>query len=61
MLKRIKEQQQKGGGGGGGGAQGSGARKFAPNAGKVHGEEPKAKKKGADLTNVPRALQSFFK
>ena len=58
MLKRIREQQQNGGIAK---RQGGATRKFAPNANKVHGDEPKAKKEGADLTAVPRALHSFFK
>lgn len=62
MLKRMKEQQLlQGGKGGGPGSQGGPSRKFAPNAGKVHGEQPKAKKEAADLSDVPRALHSFFK
>ena len=42
--------------------QGKGANaKYAPNAGKVHGEGPAAKKEAAIPEEVPRALHTFYR
>ncbi len=52
MRHRIAEQQAKGKSGAG--------QKYAPNAGKVHGEAPAQKKEAAVPDNVPRALHAFY-
>lgn len=61
VLQRMKEQQSQKSVSKLAGAGKNGKRKFAPNAAKQHGDAPKAKQDAADLSDVPRALHSFFK